>query len=48
LLVSTELDEIMALSDRVSVIYEGRIMGTQVRAQADRSALGLMMAGKQA
>ncbi len=47
LLISTELDEILALSDRISVIYEGRIMGTVTRPNADRAALGLMMAGTQ-
>ena len=46
LLISTELDEIMALADRISVMYEGRIMGTVAHADADRTALGLMMAGK--
>jgi ABC-type uncharacterized transport system ATPase subunit len=46
LLISTELDEILALSDRISVLYEGRIMGTMARADADRGVLGLMMAGK--
>ncbi|MGE5552309.1 MAG: ABC transporter ATP-binding protein [Betaproteobacteria bacterium] len=45
LLVSTELDELLALSDRVAVLYEGRIMGTVEARQADLRELGLMMAG---
>ena len=45
LLVSVELDEILALSDRIVVMYEGRIVG-QVKADAvTREQLGLMMAG---
>lgn len=46
LLISTELDEILTLSDRISVIYEGRIMGTFARGKADKESLGLLMAGK--
>lgn len=45
LLVSTELDELIALSDRVAVIYEGEIMGI-VPPDIDISQLGLMMAGE--
>jgi len=44
LLVSVELDEIMALSDRIVVMYEGRIVGELSGAQADKATLGLMMA----
>ena len=46
LLISTELDEIIALSDRVAVIYEGRIMG--ILSQKDGfnlKKISLMMAG---
>lgn len=46
LLISTELDEITALSDRISVMYEGRIMGTVSRGQYQKEQLGLWMAGK--
>lgn len=46
LLISTELDEILALSDRVSVIYEGKIMGTVSREHYQKEQIGLMMAGK--
>jgi simple sugar transport system ATP-binding protein len=45
LLVSVELDEIMALSDRIAVMYEGQIVGTVNADQVTREELGLMMAG---
>jgi ABC-type uncharacterized transport system ATPase subunit len=45
LLVSVELDEIMALSDRIAVMYEGRIVGTVDADKVTREELGLMMAG---
>jgi general nucleoside transport system ATP-binding protein len=45
LLVSVELDEIMALSDRISVMYEGRIVGTIDADKVTREQLGLLMAG---
>lgn len=45
LLISEDLDEIMALSDRIAVIYEGEIVGVVDRAEADVEQLGLMMAG---
>jgi simple sugar transport system ATP-binding protein len=45
LLVSAELDEILALSDRVAVIYEGRIQGILPVAEANRERIGLLMAG---
>ncbi len=45
LLVSEELDEITSLSDRIAVIYEGRIMGIVPGDQADVQEIGLMMAG---
>ena len=44
LLVSVELDEIMALSDRILVMFEGRIVGEVSGAEADARTLGLMMA----
>ncbi|BDI32649.1 sugar ABC transporter ATP-binding protein [Capsulimonas corticalis] len=46
LLVSTELDEIVALSHRIAVLYEGRIVGI-TPADTPRETLGLMMGGKQ-
>ncbi len=45
LLVSEDLEEVLALSDRVSVLFEGRLMGTLPIARADLETLGLMMAG---
>jgi len=45
LLISEDLDEIMALSDQVAVIYEGRLMGIVDARAAQRSEVGLMMAG---
>jgi len=44
LLVSVELDEIMTLSDRILVMFEGRIVGTMNGQDADKTKLGLMMA----
>ena len=35
LLISEELDEMLALTDRIAVIYEGRVLGTFERAEAD-------------
>jgi ABC-type uncharacterized transport system ATPase subunit len=45
LLVSLELDEIMALADRIAVMYEGVIVGIIDRDEATEEQLGLMMAG---
>jgi simple sugar transport system ATP-binding protein len=45
LLISDDLDEILSLSDRIAVIYEGRIMGVVKSEEADIEELGLMMAG---
>ena len=44
LLISEELDELFALSDRVVVIYEGQIVGELL--QEDRETIGLMMTGQ--
>jgi simple sugar transport system ATP-binding protein len=45
LLVSVELDEIMSLSDRIAVLYQGKIIATLPASQATRERLGLLMAG---
>jgi simple sugar transport system ATP-binding protein len=45
LLISEDLDEVMQLSDRIAVLYEGQIVGTLDRGSADRETIGLMMAG---
>jgi ABC-type uncharacterized transport system ATPase subunit len=44
LLVSEELEELLSLSDRIAVIYEGKIMG--VMTEPDQEEIGLMMAGQ--
>ena len=45
LLISEDLDEILALCDRIAVLYEGRIVGIVERNQATAEQLGLWMAG---
>ena len=47
IIVSTELDEVLALADRIAVMYRGRIIGV-VPAGTSRDVLGLMMAGASA
>ncbi len=44
LIVSSELDEVVALADRIAVMYHGKIVGI-VPPSTDRKTLGLMMAG---
>ncbi|PIE15401.1 MAG: heme ABC transporter ATP-binding protein [Rhodobacterales bacterium] len=45
LLVSVELEEILALSDRILVMFDGRIMGERLPEDTDEKQLGLLMAG---
>jgi general nucleoside transport system ATP-binding protein len=45
LLISSELDEIRALSDRIAVMFEGRLVATLPAAEATEERLGLLMAG---
>ena len=45
IVVSTELDEVVALADRIAVMYRGRVVGI-VPADTPRDVLGLMMAGE--
>jgi len=45
LLISTELEEILSLSDRITVLYEGEMMGMVPRDEVDVEKLGLMMGG---
>jgi len=45
-LVSEDLDEIFALSDRIAVLYEGRITGIMPIEEANLEEIGLMMAGE--
>jgi ABC-type uncharacterized transport system ATPase subunit len=45
LLISVDLDEILTLSDRIAVIYEGRIVATKPVEGTDERELGLLMGG---
>ena len=45
LLVSVELDEILRLADRILVMFDGRLVGELLPADADERQLGLLMAG---
>lgn len=45
LLISFELDEVINVSDRIAVIFEGKIVGTMDAEGADENKIGLMMAG---
>jgi len=45
LIISEDLDEVMSLSDRILVMYEGRIIGTADPRTATRESVGLLMAG---
>ena len=45
LLISVELDEILSLSDRVAVMFDGRIIGERTASETDEKELGLLMAG---
>jgi simple sugar transport system ATP-binding protein len=45
LLISSELEEIMTLSDRIAVMYEGQIVGVVAQQEADVNEIALMMTG---
>ena len=45
LYVSTELEEILTVADRIGVMYGGRVVGVARREEADLARIGLMMAG---
>lgn len=47
LLISEELDELIALSDRIVVLYQGRITGQVSRGSADLEKIGRMMLGQE-
>ncbi len=47
LLISTELEEILSLADRVAVIHSGRIMGCLPRGEADLELIGMMLGGRE-
>jgi general nucleoside transport system ATP-binding protein len=48
LVISEDLDELVRISDRIAVIYEGRIMGSFPAHEAGEEQLGLLMAGRAA
>jgi len=48
LLVSLDLEEVLAMSDRVYVLFEGRVTGTFTRAQFDEREIGRCMLGAEA
>ena len=45
LLVSADLEEILSLSDRIAVMYEGQIVGILGPSEATEDRLGMMMTG---
>jgi ABC-type uncharacterized transport system ATPase subunit len=45
LLISADLEEVLSISDRIAVMYEGRIVGTLSPEEATEASLGLMMTG---
>ena len=45
LLVSVELDEILSLSDRVIVMFDGTVAGERVTSETNEKEVGLLMAG---
>ncbi len=48
LLISEDLDEVLLMSDRIQVIYEGEIMGEFDASNVDIEEIGLLMGGKRA
>ncbi len=47
LLVSEELEEVLAIADRVAVLFQGRIMGVFNAGEEDAERIGLLMGGRQ-
>jgi len=47
LLISDDLDEILLMSDRIAVMYEGEVVGLFDSAEADRDRIGILMGGQQ-
>ena len=45
LIVSTELEEVLALGDRIAVMFQGTIVDTLDRSEATLERLGLLMGG---
>ena len=48
LLISSELDELISVADRIVVLYRGRVMGHCVAHASARERIGAMMAGQAA
>ena len=48
LVVSTELEEVLDLADRIAVIHRGRIVGEMPRERIDLDRIGMMMGGQAA
>ncbi|HMJ95319.1 MAG TPA: ATP-binding cassette domain-containing protein, partial [Thermoleophilaceae bacterium] len=48
ILISEDLDELLELSDRLVVLYEGRLVGELARSELDLERIGLLMAGVEA
>ena len=48
LLISTELEEILSLSDRIAVLYRGHIVGEMIRGTYDLDRLGMLLGGRAA
>jgi simple sugar transport system ATP-binding protein len=46
LLISEDLEELLSLSDRIVVLYEGRVVGRMEASQAEPEQLGMLMAGR--
>jgi general nucleoside transport system ATP-binding protein len=46
ILISEDLDELFQLSDRIQVMYQGRLSSPEDTATVDRARLGLMMSGQ--
>jgi simple sugar transport system ATP-binding protein len=46
LYISSELEEVLAISDRIAVMADGRFAGLVSRAEADRGQIGLWMSGR--
>ena len=45
LLISADLEEILALSDRIAVMFGGKVVGILNRSEADVQKIGLLMGG---
>ena len=46
-MISDDLDEIMMVTDRIAVMYEGRVMGVFNQSEFDRERIGLLMGGRE-